>query len=246
MNIFICEDNKEQRKNLKNTIEEILTDKEIKGKIQLSTNSAYEILDYININNSNGVYFLDIEIGQDINGIELARKINDIDKNAIIVMITSHPEMSQLTFKYHIRAVDYIVKDSIEGIYKRVEECLTFIDEKLKKSSESEFITIENNQCVEKIRYDDILFFETAKKRTIALHTYDSYVEFKGTLKDIEDKLDKRFIKCHRSFIVNRDKVLRIDKKQRILFMEDGSRCLISMLLINKIIDNMIDNKNAI
>lgn len=246
MNIFICEDNKEQRKNLKNAIEEILINKGIKGKIQLSTNSAYEILDYISENNSKGVYFLDIEIGQDINGIELARKINDIDKNAIIVMVTSHSEMSQLALKYHIRALDYIVKDSIEGIYKRVDECLTFIDEKLRESIDSEYITIENNQCVEKIRYDDILFFETAKKRTLALHTYDSYVEFKGTLKDIEDKLDQRFVKCHRSFIVNKDKVLRIDKKQRILFMEDGSRCLISMLLINKIIDKILDDKNSI
>ncbi|WP_052356792.1 LytR/AlgR family response regulator transcription factor [[Clostridium] dakarense] len=164
MNIFICEDNKEQRKNLKNTIEEILINKGIKGKVQLSTNSAYEILDYIRKNKSNGVYFLDIEIGQDINGIELARRINDIDKNAIIVMVTSHPEMSQLTFKYHIRAVDYIVKDSIEGIYKKVDECLTFIDEEFSKNIESEYITIENNQCVERIRYDDILFFETAKK----------------------------------------------------------------------------------
>lgn len=235
LNIFICEDNKEQRKNLEKTIKRILIKKNISGKIQLSTNCAYEILDYVNESRDKGVYFLDIDIGQDINGVELASKINEIDKNAIIIMITSYSNMSHLIFKYHIRAVDYIVKDNTARTYKRIEECLTFINENLKNPIDNEYITIENNQCLEKIKYNDILFFETTKKRTIALHTHNSHIEFKGTLKEIEDKLDKRFIRCHRSFIVNKDKAIKLDKKQRILFMEDGSKCFVSILLINKI-----------
>jgi two-component system response regulator AgrA len=237
LNIFICEDNKEQRKNLEKTIKKILIKKNISGKIQLSTNSAYEILDYLNESRNKGVYFLDIDIGQDINGIELASKINEIDKEAIIVMITSYSNMSHLIFKYHIRAVDYIVKDNIVGDYKRIEECLTFVDENLKKPIDNEYITIENNQCLEKVKYNDIIFFETTKKRTIALHTHNSYIEFKGTLKDIQEKLDRRFSRCHRSFIVNKDKVTKIDKKQRILFMEDGSKCLVSILLMNNVLN---------
>lgn len=235
MNIFICEDNKEQRKKLEKTIKKILIKKNISGKIQLSTNSAYEILDYVNESRDKGVYFLDIDIGQDINGIELASKINKIDKNAIIVIITSYPNMSHLIFKYHIRAIDYIVKDDMVSIYKKIEECLMFIDENLKKPIDNEYIIIENNQCLEKVKYDDIIFFETTKKRTIALHTNNSYIEFRGTLKEIEEKLDKRFSRCHRSFIVNKDKVIRLDKKQKILFMENGSKCFISILLINKV-----------
>ena len=235
MNIFICEDNKEQRKNLEKTIKKILIKRNISGRIKLSTNSAYEVLDYINESEEEGVYFLDIDIGQDINGIELASKINEIDKNAIIIMITSYQNMSHLIFKYHIRAVDYIVKGDVVSVYKRVEECLTFIDKNLKNHIDNEYITIENNQCLEKVKYSDIIFFETTKKRTIALHTHNSHIEFRGTLKEIEDKLDKRFSRCHRSFIVNKDKVIRLDKKQRILFMEDGSKCFVSILLINKV-----------
>lgn len=246
MNIFICDDSKEQRESLTKTIQEILTNKAIEGEIKLATNSAYKILDYIKENDASGVYFLDIELGQNINGIELAKKVNEIDKNAIIVMITSYSGMSELIFKYHIGAIDYIVKDNIVGIYKRVEECLIFIDDKLRQMPDHKCIIIDNNQSLHKLKCDDIVFLETVKKRTIALHTNNSYIEFKGTLKEMEDLLDKRFIRCHKSFIVNKDKISSIDKKQRILFMKNGSKCFVSMLLINKIIRSIICNEIVI
>lgn len=243
MNIFICEDNQEQRLKLEKIIQDILLQDNIQGNINISTSSSEDILTYIKEHNSTGVYFLDIDIGENINGIELAKKINKVDRNANIIMITSHAEMSPLTFKYHIGAIDYIVKGREEEIYKRVRDCLKFIDDKNKQYTLSNCITIENNQSVEKTKYDDIIFFETTKKRTIAVHTYESYVEFKGTLNEIEKKLDKRFIRCHKSFIVNKDKVVKVDKRQRILFMEDGSKCFVSMLLMNKVISKILSNK---
>lgn len=239
MNIFICEANEEQRKNTINIINKVLNNKNIKGNIKLATSSPDKILDYINTNKASGVYFIDIELGESLNGIFLAKKINEIDKNALITIITSSADKMDLVFENHISALDYIVKDCMEGIYKRIERCLEFIDNKLSQISQNKCLIVENSENIERVKYDDIIFCETVKKRTIALHTHKKTIEFKGTLRDIEGKLDERFIRCHKSYIANKEKITSINKKDRILFMENGSQCLVSTLLINKVISNM-------
>lgn len=239
LNIFICEDNKIQRENLEDIINKILINKDMKGKVHLSTDSPYEILEYIEKNKLNGIYFLDIDIGQNINGIELAMKINKVDNNAIIVMITSYPNMSKYTFKYHIGAIDYIVKNNNIDIYTRISECLELAYNKLNKSYKKEYLIIQTNQFIDKVKYENILFIETSKKNSLILYTDSSFIEFRGTLKEIKDRLDKRFIKCHKSFIVNKDKILKINKKDRILFMENGYKCLVSRFLLDLVINQV-------
>ncbi|MCR8745721.1 LytR/AlgR family response regulator transcription factor [Romboutsia lituseburensis] len=239
MNIFICEENEEQIKKTINIINKVLNQKKIEGNIKLATSSPDKLLDYINTNKTSGVYFIDIELGKSTSGIFLAKKINEIDKNALITIVTASPDKMELVFKNHISAVDYIVKDHIEGIHKRIEKCLEFIDNKLRQIEESKCLIVENNESIEKVKYEDIIYCETVKKRTIALHTHKKTIEFKGTLRDIENKLDERFIRCHKSYIANKEKILSINKKDRILFMENGSKCFVSTLLINKIISKI-------
>ncbi|MBC6004546.1 MAG: LytTR family DNA-binding domain-containing protein [Paeniclostridium sordellii] len=240
MRIFICEDNDDQRYSLEKSIVSILENENIKGDIVLSSNSSKKIIDYISENKGRGVYFLDINIGEDIDGIELARQINNIDKSAIIIMITSHKDMSHLVFKYHIGAIDYIIKEDYEEVKHRIRECIICANNKMKDSLNKDYFFIERLDCIDKIKYEDILYFETCKKRFIGLNTTKSYIEFNGTLKELEKKLDDRFIRCHKSYIVNKNKVRNINKKQRIITMEDGSKCYVSLLLLKKTVESIV------
>lgn len=240
MNIFICEDNKDQRSSLENAIESILETENIEGQIILSSDSSKEILDYTTKFKNKGVYFLDIHIGEDINGIELAKHINEIDKDAIIIMITSDEGMGHLTFKYHIGAIDYIVKGDFEQVKKRVRECLLCANKKGICDTKEDYFFIDRLDSVNKVKYEDILYFETCKKRFIGVSTCNSYIEFNGTLKELEKVLDDRFIRCHKSYIINKDKVSNIDKKQRIITMENGSKCYVSLLLLKKTVDSIL------
>ena len=47
-------------------------------------------------------------------------------------------------------------------------------------------------------------------------------------MKELEKNLDDRFYRCHTSFIVNKDKIKEINKKDRIAYMINGEECLIS------------------
>lgn len=238
MRVIICEDNKNQKEKLEKTINDIFKSEYIDGKIVLSTDDAYEVINRISNDNSQTLFFLDIDLNQDINGIELAKIINDINENALIAMITSYEDMSHLTFKYHIGAIDYILKDNLDEAKKRVRECILHASSKFTNKDNKKYFIVSTGKDIKKVKYDDIIYFETSKKRIIGMHLENSYIEFKGTMKELEDTLDKTFIRCHRSYIINKNKIKMIDKNQKIVYLENNEKCFISKLLLKKTVFN--------
>lgn len=63
----------------------------------LITEDPYEFIEYIKENTASGIYFLDVDLKSDINGIQLAEQIREYDPRGFIVFITTHAEMSYLT-----------------------------------------------------------------------------------------------------------------------------------------------------
>lgn len=50
-------------------------------------------------------------------------------------------------------------------------------------------------------------------------------IEFYSLLKDVEKQLDDRFLRCHKSIIVNKDKITEVDKKEHILTLSGKYKC---------------------
>lgn len=54
-------------------------------------------------------------------------------------------------------------------------------------------------------------------------------VEFYAQMKDVEEMVDERFIRCHRSYLVNKDKIKFVDYNLREVHMIDNSICYASV-----------------
>lgn len=231
LKIFVCEDNVKQQENLKKIINNILIIENYDIELSLITSNPYELLDNIKNTDSTGIYFLDVDLHSDINGIQLAEKIRQYDPRCFIVFITVHAEMSYLTFLYKVEAMDYIIKDNYKNISERVKECIENAHNKYKsKTNELQRIfSIKVDDKIMNIDYNDILFFETSPTiHKVILHCSNRQIEFYGKMKELEKNLDDRFYRCHTSFIVNKDKIKEINKKDRIAYMINGEECLIS------------------
>lgn len=236
---FICEDNKNQKEKITKIIEDIILIENYDIDLGLSTSDPYELITSITGTTNTGIYFLDIDLHSDINGIQLAEKIREHDPRGFIVFITTHAEMSYLTFIYKVEAMDYIIKDNYADIKQRIKDCIQNAHDRYKsKSSELQKVfSIKVNDKIINIDYNDILFFETSSTiHKIILHSINRQVEFYGKMKEIEKNLDDRFIRCHTSFIINRDKIKEIDKKNRIAYMINDEECLISTRSIKKLL----------
>ncbi len=228
---FLCEDNKNQREKLTKIIEDIILIENYDIDLALSTSDPYELIYNIKETSNTGIYFLDVDLHSDINGIQLAEKIRKYDPRGFIIFITTHAEMSYLTFIYKVEAMDYIIKDNYNNIKQRISECINNAHNKYRtKSSELQKIfSIKVEDKIINIDYNDILFFETSSTiHKVVLHSLNRQVEFYSKMKEVENSLDERFIRCHNSFIINKDKIKELDKKNRIAYMINGEKCLIS------------------
>ncbi len=239
--VFICEDNKKQREKFTETIRNIILMEDFDMNVALSTEKPDDIIDYLKDNDVSGLYFLDVDLKSHINGIKLAELIREYDPRGFIVFVTTHAEMSYLTFMYKVEAMDYIIKDNYDNVKERIHQCIVNANKKYssKATNVQKNFTIKVNDRIITIEYNKILFLETSINiHKVVLHAIDRQVEFYAKMKDVEDKLDERFYRCHRSFLVNKDLIEEIDMSNRIIKMVNGEECLVSKRLVKNLIKN--------
>lgn len=115
--VFICEDNRMQRERLTKYIEDYIMVEHFDMKLELSTGDPFELVSRMPTHQGMGLYFLDIDLGQpDMNGFELAQEIRKFDPRGFIIFITTHAELSYMTFTYKVEALDYIIHELLDDI----------------------------------------------------------------------------------------------------------------------------------
>ncbi len=235
LKVFICEDNNEQRKRFTKLIEDIIIIENFDMEVALSTEDPHTIIDHLKNHEISGLYFLDVDLKSNINGIKLGETIREYDPRGFIVFITTHAEMSYLTFIYKVEAMDYIIKDNYNTIKERIHQCIINANKKycLKSDATGKNFIIKIRDKIISVQYSKILFFETSSIiHKIVLHATNRQVEFYAKMKDIENNLDDRFYRCHKSFLVNKDNIKEIDIPNRTIHMNNGEECLVSSRLL--------------
>lgn len=230
--IIICEDNDNQRQQIETIVKDTLKKMDKSIDIALSADNPEDIIRYLQDGIKNTyLYFLDIDLRSDINGVELAKKIRRYDPMGYIVFVTSHAELTMLTFEYKVQAMDYIVKNNLDDLRDKIADCINeaYNDRINSKSLSTNSISVNIGNTIKYFNLDDILFFETTgKDHKIRIHTVDEQIEFYGTLREIEKKVTKDYYKPHRSYLVNTKKIKSIDKEALIIHMINDECCYIA------------------
>ena len=161
IDVYICEDNQKQLNLLKKYISNSIMIEGLDMKIALATSDPHDLLKEILTAENIGLFFLDIDLKSDVNGLTLAQRIRQVQPRCFIIFITSHSEMSFLTFQYKVEALDIIIKDTPQHINSKIHECLLDVENKytsLSNAINRTFIINQNDRCIT-IDYSDIIFF---------------------------------------------------------------------------------------
>ena len=154
------------------------------------------------------IVFADIEM-PGMNGLELIKRLSG--KIPAPVFITSHPEFA--IDGYDIEAFDYLLKPVTK---ERFTKCAFRLRDffqlrakvsALEKENESDFIVIKEGYDKYKIGIRDILYLEAMKDYTKLVTTTGNHLVL-CTLAGLYERLPaEKFVRIHRSYIVNRDKL---------------------------------------
>ena len=231
LNIFVCEDNAVQRQIIVKTIQNAVLIEELDMQLVFDAGDPYVLLEKVKTSQNTGIYFLDIDLNSNMNGIKLAQQIRLFDPRGFIIFITAHSELSYMTFQYRVEAMDFVLKDNPAEAKVKIRECLIHAMEcyTLETNKTHKVYTIEAGGRKISVDYDDIFFFETSGNiHKIILHAKDRQIEFYGTMKELADRLGENFVRCHRSFLANRKNIKEADAKKRIIYFTNGETCLMS------------------
>ena len=156
------------------------------------------------------LYFMDIEL-PGIDGISSAKKIKEINQNAIIVFVSKREhlvfEAQKVDSLYFIRKDK--LKSDLEDCWRKIIPFLIHL---------KQTYHFENKKEIVDIPFRNIIYYEVYGNE-LQIHTFDQkiYVERK-TLKCIYQEMnDHDFCKIHHSIVVNFLWVKEIDKEQVIM-----------------------------
>lgn len=217
MEFVVCDDEKLFRDKIRKIID----------KIYMTNDEYYHINEFSKFNKNfsdlinDGVpkiYVLDIEMEDDISGIDIARKIRNKDWESIIIFITSHNELGFQALKAQIMLLDFISKydDCEVNLEKTIKKALTMVKSKKTLTFNSEGISYI-------IHLDDILYItKDSVERKCIIKTIYNEIMVNKTLSYMEDNLDDRFYLSHRSCLVNTNKISKIDWNENIIYFNNG------------------------
>ena len=167
------------------------------------------------------VLFLDIQMPE-VNGMDFAHTISN---NTRVIFTTAFSEYA--VEGYRVNALDYLLKpfsfEEFVAAAKKAYSWFEIVQQKsipdIEKTRENVGIFVKSEYKYLHILYDDVLYIEGLKDY-VKIYTQDSLKSILSlmSLKQLEEDLPfGNFVRVHRSYIINVDKISSINKNRIII-----------------------------
>lgn len=209
LQIAVCDDNIDELSNMAQLIEQYRAARHLHCEYAAFPN-GFELIAALSKGKRFDIYCLDI-IMPGFTGMEVAKEIRTVDKNAPILFFTSSPEFALES--YSVKAINYVLKPiSKEKLFFTFDEML----EHIRAEENDAAVIVKSNEGIQRIRIANLVFAEVIG-RNVLYHTLPGKViECAEPFAAACDSLLKhgRFVKTHRSYIVNMQYIDTIENNQ--------------------------------
>lgn len=217
LNIAICDDEQSVCDKIKAMVSDFFRRKNMEVAVMQFLNGE-ELLEY---DKGIDVLFLDIQMNG-IDGMETARKLRNHKFKGVLIFITVLKEMVFQAFD--VQAYDYLVKPIDET---HLEKTLERLLESMQNAGEK-VLLIQKGQESRIIAFEDIVFCEIINRKMYLHLASSEVIDYYERIEKLETKLDSRFFRCHRSYLLNL-KYLK-SYKNGTAYMEGGKQVPVSRL----------------
>ncbi len=218
LKIAVVENEADQAEELKRYISQYALENGEPCDCSIFLNGVDFLTDYPN---DYDAVFLDIDMPL-MDGMTIAERLRaGIDQVVSIIFVTN---LAQFALKgYKVNALDFLVKPV--GYYEMSTELKKISN--IKKDRMKELAWFMVNNTMQRVPYSDILYIEVIS-HYLYIHTKTSVISFRGALKDIVSTLDMTtFSRCHNSFIVNLQYVVKVDANALTVELEGVDRTIL-------------------
>ncbi|MBN2524171.1 MAG: response regulator transcription factor [Bacteroidales bacterium] len=180
--------------------------------------NAFEAMDVLE---KEKVHLLFVDINMPgLNGLDFVRSLT---KKPEVIFTTAYSEFALEGFK--VDALDYLLKpigykDFLKSVNK-AKGYFEMFDKASKNITEDEYLFVKSEYRIIRIKLNDIKYIE-GMREYVRIHTLSTKpVMSLMSMKSLEEKLPPdKFMRVHRSFIVNLQQITTIERS-RIIFDKD-------------------------
>jgi len=213
VSIGMCDDNEAELSNLRGLVAAFARSRGLHFTIS-GFQSGEDLLAAVEKGDAFDIVFLDVYMGL-TNGVGIARELRQTDAECRIIFATNSRDHA--IDGYGVHALQYLLKPlSPNNVFMALEEALESLARR-----EERFVRLGNKGGSYKIALGEIIYAESSARVVTIYRRRREALSFYMRLDELERLCDdERFLRCHKSFLVNLDYVHAIHG--RCLLLECG------------------------
>lgn len=238
LSFVLCDDNKPILDRLVKMLESLFIQHQFDAEVSFYSTNAENTLQYVQTHIVNAL-FLDIDLKSKISGLDIASQVRKINKQVYIVFTSAHLEYILIAYRY--KTFDFIPKPiTIERLDDTIIRMMDDINSENKKNK---FIRLNNRNTI--INQDSIKFIKKDGMKLVFYtdnRTYETYSSFNK----ISEELPKNFVRCHKSYIANINKITDISTSDNSIIFDNNanSKCYLGPKYKNKLMEVLKNDGN--
>ena len=217
----------------------IIVDDEIKwideyekiiNDVAFNSNKQYEIKKFkkydeelhklISDNSEQKIYLMDLDLDNKHTGMDILREIREEDWDSEIIVLTNHDRMFETVHKEIYKTFDFIEK--FDNFEVRLRKDLKKI---ISKKYDTDKFIYNNNKISLQIYLKDIIYvYRDTVDRKLVIKTTNNQFIVNMPINEMMEKLDDRFIQCHRSCIINDERIVEKNYAQGYFATDTGEK----------------------
>lgn len=192
-----------------------------KKNIEISISCFSNGLDLLSSNKTFHIIFLDVQMNEP-DGFETAKRLRNNGFDGFLIFVTI---MRELVFNaFEVQAFDYLVKPlQDEHFNQTMQRLLASIQDQNKTC-----LLIQKRNEWDIILFDHIIYCEIINRKVYLHLKNKSIIDYYDKIENLEKKLDNRFFKSHRSYLINLKYVKNY--KSSIAYLTNGDAIPVSRL----------------
>lgn len=208
---------KEEARQIKDSIRDIIACRCNEESRIESFSTEEEVLRFIN--RTELVDFACVDICN-TSGIGIAEEMRCRYPETRILLIADAAMPPDIYIRPQIMVSALILRPTLrEAIHSTVKEFVgTFLDN-FRGGMQSSFL-VETKEGIIKIPFQQICYYESSMKK-VFIRLKSAEYSFYGKLEQLMGQLPEYLIRCHRSFIINRNRVIRYDASDGFVILDD-------------------------
>lgn len=217
----------------------IIVDDEIKwideyekiiNDVAFNSNKQYEIKKFkkydeelhklISDNSEQKIYLMDLDLDNKHTGMDILREIREEDWDSEIIVLTNHDRMFETVHKEIYKTFDFIEK--FDNFEVRLRKDLKKI---ISKKYDTDKFIYNNNKISLQIYLKDIIYiYRDTVDRKLVIKTTNNQFIVNMPINEMMEKLDDRFIQCHRSCVINNERIVEKNYAQGYFVTDTGEK----------------------